>query len=282
MHLAEDSCYTGRELAMPNPENLIPDRLFDLTGKVAIVTGAARGNGYAIARGFAHSRASVIMADVLDEQLADSASKITNAGHTAIPITIDLTRPEQINHLVEEAIVKYGRIDILVNCAGVTFGAPSEDYPEELWNRTLEINLLAIFRLTKLVAQQMIKQKSGSIINITSIGAVLGFPNNPAYQASKGALQQLTRAWACDWAKYNIRVNNLCPGYFHTAMTAKSYANPDIRRMRASRCMLNRWGNPDELIGPAIFLASDASSYMTGSDLFIDGGWVRTGLGEGQ
>jgi NAD(P)-dependent dehydrogenase (short-subunit alcohol dehydrogenase family) len=256
--------------------------LFDLSNKIAVVTGAARGNGLAIAEGFAQAGATVIMADVLADQLAISADHINRSGLKALPFPTDLGDSRQITDLVEYAVKQCGRIDILVNCAGVTFGSPSEKYSEELWNQTFQINLHAIFRLTTHVAQHMISQKSGSIINITSIGAVLGFPNNPAYQASKGALQQLTRAWACDWAKYNIRVNNLCPGYFHTAMTEKSYANPEIRSIRASRCMLKRWGEPKELAGPAIFLASAASSYMTGNDLFIDGGWVRTGLIEAQ
>jgi NAD(P)-dependent dehydrogenase (short-subunit alcohol dehydrogenase family) len=258
------------------------DKLFNLSGKVSIITGAARGNGKAIAKGLARANSSVVMADLLEQQLIEAVNEITSEGCKAVGIKTDLSKIVQIANLVEQTIKKFNRIDILVNCAGVTFGSPSEDYSEKLWNKTFNINLNAVFRITKLVAKQMIKQRFGNIINITSIGAVLGFPNNPAYQASKGALQQLTRAWACDWAKYNIRVNNLCLGYFKTAMTEKSYSDPKIHELRANRCMLKRWGDPEDLAGPAIFLASDASSYMTGNDLIIDGGWIRTGLIEGQ
>ena len=126
----------------------------------------------------------------------------------------------------------------------------------------------------------MIGQKSGAIVNITSVAAGLGFPGDPAYLSSKAALRQLTRALATDWARYNIRVNNLCPGYFRTALTEKSWSDPIKRAQRGDRCMLRRWGDPGELVGPVIFLASAASSFMTGHDLYIDGGLTRTGLSD--
>jgi 2-deoxy-D-gluconate 3-dehydrogenase len=183
---------------------------------------------------------------------------------------------------VAQTLEAFGRIDILVNCAGITRPSPSETYPDEDWAKTLEVNLTAIFRLCKLAAQDMIPRRSGVIVNFASIGAVLGFPNNPAYQASKGGLLQLTRALATDWAKYNIRVNTICPGYTRTAMTEKSYSDEKTKAARASRNMLNRWANPEEMVGPVIFLASDAASYVTGSELFVDGGWCNSGLTEQQ
>jgi NAD(P)-dependent dehydrogenase (short-subunit alcohol dehydrogenase family) len=190
---------------------------------------------------------------------------------------------ERLARLVEQTLRGFGQIDILVNCAGITRPTPSEDYPEEDWDMTLAVNLSAIFHLCKLVANKaMIPQRSGVIINLGSINSVVGFPNNPAYQTAKGGLLQLTRAFATDWAKYNIRVNNICPGYFNTPFSAKSYNDPQARAARASRNMLNRWGQPEEMVGPVIFLASDASSYITGNDLFVDGGWATSGLTQHQ
>ncbi|MFC1675549.1 SDR family NAD(P)-dependent oxidoreductase [Planctomycetota bacterium] len=257
-------------------------RLFDLKGQVAIVTGSARGIGRAIAEGLAQAGVSVVLADILEDELKQTAKTIKGRNLTAIAIPTDLCKPEDLANLVEQTIKRFGRIDILVNCAGVSIGAACQDYPEDAWNITFDVNVFAAFRLSKLAAKYMIEQQSGRIINLTSIGAVLGFPNNPAYQASKGALLQLTRAMACDWAKYNIRVNNIIPGYFKAPMTEKSWSNPETKKQRAAMCLLNRWGNPGELVGPVIFLASSASSYITGNDLFVDGGFVKTGMVAGS
>jgi NAD(P)-dependent dehydrogenase (short-subunit alcohol dehydrogenase family) len=259
-----------------------PSKLFSLTGQVAVVTGAARGNGRAIAEGLAGAGVAVVLVDILETELNQTMKTILDRGQKALALPTDLRNPADLERVVEETIREYGKIDILVNCAGVSFSERSENYPEEKWIGTFEVNVTAAFRLSKLVARHMISRKAGSIINITSIGAVLGFPNNPAYQASKGALQQLTRALANDWAPYNIRVNNLCPGYFKTDMTRKSWSDPATHDRRAGRCMLRRWGSPEELVGPVIFLASNASGFMTGNDLFIDGGLTRTGILEGQ
>lgn len=211
-------------------DNTDTSTLFDLSGQVAIVTGAARGNGRAIAEGLASVGVCVGMADILAEDLESACRAICDNGHQALAVTTDLCQPADLEALVECTIGAYGRVDILVNCAG--------------------------------------------------IGAAQGFPGNPAYQASKGALQQLTRAMACDWAQYNIRVNNLCPGYCRTEMTRKSWSDPEIAAQRARRCFLNRWAEPTELVGPVIFLASRASSYVSGNDLFVDGGFAKTGITE--
>ncbi|MDO9464720.1 MAG: glucose 1-dehydrogenase [bacterium] len=255
-------------------------KLFNLNERIAIVTGAARGNGRAIAEGLAAVGVSVVLADILSDELKRACQSICGRGQKAHGIITDLCKPEDLKKLVKQTIDEFGRIDILINCAAVNIEERSENYPEEAWEKTLDVNVKAVFRLSKLVAKHMIAQKSGNIINITSIGAVRGFPNNPAYQASKGALQQLTRAMACDWSKYNIRVNNLCPGYFRTEMTKRSWSNPRIKAQRVSHSFLKRWGESTELVGPVIFLASDASSYISGNDLFVDGGFAKTGLVE--
>ena len=252
-------------------------RLFDLKGKTAIVTGAASGIGRAITEGLASVGVLVAAADILDA-LCETERTITGCGQKCIAVKADLGNLADRAGLVRQAIEVYGKVDILVNCAGITRGAPSETYPDQDWEQTLNINLTAIFHLCKLVAADMIPRRSGVIINVSSIGGAQGFPHNPAYQASKGGVRQLTRALATDWAKYNIRVNNLCPGYTATPMTRQSFENPVTRAARASRTMLNRWADPKELVGPVIFLASEASSYVTGNDLFVDGGWVKSGL----
>jgi NAD(P)-dependent dehydrogenase (short-subunit alcohol dehydrogenase family) len=197
-------------------------------------------------------------------------------------VTTDICRQEDRVALVERTIAAFGRVDILVNVAGITRSNPAEKYPAEDWDQTLAVNLTSMFHLCKLVAQDMIPRRAGVIINVSSIGGALGFPNNPAYQASKSGVLGLTRALATDWAKYNIRVNALCPGYVHTDMTDKSFRDPRTNAARAARTMLNRWGRPEEMVGPVIFLASEAASYVTGQELYADGGWVSAGLTEWQ
>jgi 2-dehydro-3-deoxy-D-gluconate 5-dehydrogenase len=264
-------------------ENFVDaSHLFDLDGRTAIVTGAARGIGRAVADGLASVGVSVALADVLENGLADAEQAIAARGLRCVTVKTDICRQEERADLVERTIAAFGRVDILVNVAGVTRPHPSEVYPAEDWDFTLAVNLSAMFHLCKQVAQDMIPRRSGAIINVSSIGGALGFPNNPAYQASKSGVLGLTRALATDWAKYGIRVNALCPGYTHTDMTDMSYRDPRTNAARATRTMLNRWGQPEELVGPVIFLASDAASYITGQELFVDGGWVTAGLTEWQ
>lgn len=256
--------------------------LFDLKGKSAIVTGAARGIGRAVAEGLASVGVSVALVDALPEELRRTEQAIAQAGGKCLGIHADLCKVEDLDRLVCQTVAAFGGVDILVNCAGITRPSPSEAYSDEDWAKTLEVNLTAIFRLCKRVAKEMIPRRSGTIVNFSSIGGVLGFPNNPAYQASKGGVIQLTRALATDWARYNIRVNTICPGYTLTAMTEKSYSNPETQAARASRNMLNRWAQPEEMVGPVIFLASQAASYVTGNELMVDGGWGNSGLTEQQ
>lgn len=161
----------------------------------------------------------------------------------------------------------------------MTFGSGSEAYPIEKWEETMSVNLTAPFILSKLVANDMITQKKGgSIINITSIGAELGFPGNPAYGASKGGLKQLSKALACDWAKYNIRVNSVGPGYTKTDMTLESWMDEKKRKERSDRMMLQYWANPDDITGIVLFLGSDMARYITGQDIYVDGGWCSKGM----
>jgi 2-dehydro-3-deoxy-D-gluconate 5-dehydrogenase len=250
---------------------------FSLEGKVAIVTGAARGNGKAIAEGLLGAGATVYFVDKLKIELEETTRELNN--EKAKPIVADLSVMEDLEKIAPTVFKNESRIDILVNNAGITASAPSEEHTEESWDKVVLINLKVPFLLSQAVARFMIENgKGGSIINITSLGAELGLGSVPGYTASKGGLKQLTKTLAFDWAKYNIRVNNIGPGYMRTDMTKRSYATPELKEKRDNRIMLDRWGEPEDLAGPAVFLASDASAYITGQDLYVDGGWLAKGV----
>ena len=237
-----------------------------LKNKTAVITGSNRGNGLAIALGLSKVGATVIRIDLGFDEKID-----------AFDIEFDLSNSTEIGSLVRNVHNKYGRIDALVNNAGVTIPSDNPYIDVEAYEKTMSINLHSAFVMCAAVCPIMAKNKSGSIINITSLGAELGFPNNPSYQMSKAGLRQLTKALARDWGEFGIRANNICPGYIKTAMTTKSFNNSKLNNQRSDNTLLKRWGEPEDLIGPALFLVSDASSYMTGTDIYVDGGWTANG-----
>lgn len=249
--------------------------LFSLNGKVAIVTGAARGNGKAIAEALLGAEAIVYFVDILSEELVSLKNTIQN--DRAKFVTADITDFQLIENVIKDIYEDEKRIDVLVNNAGITLPQPSEVYTDDKWESTHAINLKAPFKLSQICFKYM-KRTGGAIVNITSLCSELGFSNNPAYVAFKGGLKQLTKALAKDWAKYNIRVNNLGLGYFKTEMTKGSWNDAQLRHQRAKKTMLNRWGGPEDLAGPAVFLASEASQYITGQNLYVDGGWLANGI----
>lgn len=253
------------------------DQVFSLRGKTALVTGAGRGVGLAIATGLLRSGATVIIVDLNSEVIGTAMRSLKAEGMPVHEFVCDLNQPAEIDLMAERISLQFSQIDILVNNAGITLGHHVFDYPLADWERTLNINLRAPFLLSQRFGLMM-RDHGGSIINITSINAEQGFPANLAYAAAKGGLRQLTKALAVDLGDYGIRVNNIGPGYFATDMTAKSYADPDLREQRTRRTILGRWGTPDDIVGLAIFLASDASSYITGQDIYVDGGWLARGL----
>ena len=219
-------------------------------------------------RGFIEAKALVGVFDIKEHHNKD-------CHYTAV----DLSKPINIDVAFEKFIREFKRIDVLINCAAITAPTIDLDYPAALWDKTMRINLDTIFFLCKLAGLQMIEQgNGGSIINFTSINATQAMPNNPAYAAAKSGVRQLTKSFAYDWGKYDIRVNNLGPGYTRTPMNKKSLSNPEACKLRADSSMLGRWAEPDEMVGPAIFLASEASSYVTGMDLWVDGGWLSKGI----
>lgn len=250
------------------------EELFGLAGRTALVTGAARGNGRAMAEALLMAGAEVILVDQLADLLDHEVSILVEKGLPARGIACDLTsEPERLN-----LFKSLSRIDVLVNNAGVTLPHSWLDYPMDSWDKTYRINLLAPFELCRLAARCMAEQGRGSIINITSLNAELAFPDNPAYMAFKGALRQLTRSLALDLGERGVRANCIAPGYIRTDMTRASWDDPIRHRARAGRSALGRWGLPADLAGAVVFLASDASSFITGHDLLVDGGWSIKGL----
>jgi 2-dehydro-3-deoxy-D-gluconate 5-dehydrogenase len=240
--------------------------LFSVDGRVIVVTGAGGGIGGAVAAGLAQAGAHVYGLDLHYE------------GERSYRATVcDVTDERSVRAGLDGIVADHGRIDGLVNAAGITL-PPDDAYGREQFLQTLSVNTLAPLRLSWMVAQNMREERGGSIVNVTSLGAHLGFPDNPAYQASKAALRQVTRAMAVDFGRWGVRVNSVCPGYVVTAMTRASYSDPEANRARAARTILGRWGQPEDFVGPCQFLLSDAARYITGIDLPVDGGWLAKGL----
>lgn len=247
------------------------ENLFSVENKVIVVTGAGRGIGYELARGLAECSAVVYS---LDKKFGKKNPN--NLSTNIIQLKCDITKYNNVKEVFKKIFLKERKIDVLINNAGVSFALQKKDqlYSEKDWIQTINVNLTGSFFCSKEAVRYMIKQRKGSIINITSINAELGFPRNPAYNASKGGLKMLGKAFAKDWAKFGIRVNNIGPGYIKTEMTSKRFTNKKTRLERQNQTLLGRWGNPEDLIGSCIFLSSDASRYMTGQDLYVDGGWI--------
>ncbi len=251
------------------------EQIFSLREKVAIVTGASRGIGAAIAWGFSLAGAHVI---------GFGRSPVPEWDESQISAGLeyricDITDEEQVKNQMREIYKQEKRLDILVNAAGVTLPINKTDSKKELltkFDKMIHVNLRAAYSVTMAAVDSM--HNNGSIINITSINSIVGFPGNPGYVASKAGLRMLTKALAIDLANRNIRVNAIALGYFRTAMTAQSYADTELRAKRLERMIIQRYGEPNEVVGAAIFLASDASSYITGQDICIDGGWTAKGL----
>lgn len=242
-------------------------KLFSLEGRSAIVTGASRGIGWALANAFAQAGAIVLAIARSKEPVAAFAAGATYR-------SCDVINETAVKQAVDELEARCGRVDTLVNAAGISIARTDL----AAFDETLAVNLRGTYLCSMAVIPAMQRAGRGSIINLTSLGAHLGFPGNPAYCASKGGVRHLTRALAVDLGAAGIRANNLMPGYIESAMTAASYRDPHEHARRERHTILARWGTPDDLVGAAIFLASDASAYITGQDIAVDGGWTAKGL----
>ncbi|MDM0090002.1 MULTISPECIES: glucose 1-dehydrogenase [unclassified Variovorax] len=247
---------------------------FSLDGKVAVVTGAARGNGAAIAAGLAQYGASVVVVDVDEEGAHAMAARLQRDGHRAWAFGLDVRDSAACGRFAREAIALAGRVDVLVNNAGVrpyhAFDAPERD---RLWRQAMDVNVEAVRHLS-LAFEDALAASGGTIVNITSTAATFASPRSISYSTSKAAAQMLTRVLALELAPRGIRVNAIAPGVMETAMTAASRADPVRSPQLMQRIPLRRFGNPEELVGAAVFLASGMSSYMTGSVITVDGGFL--------
>lgn len=251
--------------------------LFDLHDRVAIVTGSGRGLGRAMAAGLADAGASVVVCARHTDEADEAAAAITAAGGTALSTHVDTRDRESCRRLVETTVEAFGRVDILVNNAGIDIIEPAEDVSEDDWDTIIGINLSGYFHCSQFAAQQMLKQGTGgSIINNSSIASAVGIRGLTAYSAAKGGVNQLTRVMAVEWATRGIRVNAIAPGYFDNVMrdATTTHADPEKQRQVLEFTAMARRGRADELVGPVVFLASDASSYVTGAVLFVDGGYT--------
>ena len=193
-----------------------------------------------------------------------------------MPISIDVSNLRDVNGMVETVVDEFGRIDILVNNAGTTVRTSAEEFTEEDWDKVIDVNMKGVFFCAQAVGKVMIEQRAGKIINTASLLSVIGVPNTAAYGASKGAVSQITKTLAVEWAKYNINVNAIGPGYFRTDLTRPLQEDETRSAQITSRIPMQRWGDPDELKGAVVFLASEASDYMTGQTIYVDGGWLAS------
>jgi 2-dehydro-3-deoxy-D-gluconate 5-dehydrogenase len=248
---------------------------FSLAGKSGIVTGGGSGIGKGIARGVVEAGAEVIIAGRNLERLEMAAEEIGGAGGRVIPFAVDAASPEGIQRLVNRAVEEFGKIDFLFNNAGTIRRSPSHEYSKADWDEVLRVNLTGPFLMSQAVARVMIDQgRKGKIINTSSLIAVQGGKNVVAYGASKGGLTQATKTMANDWARYNILVNAIGPGWVKTDLTQQLQENPERYKEISGRIPLGRWADPEDLAGAAVFLACDASDYITGQVIFVDGGWL--------
>ncbi|MDZ7373342.1 MAG: SDR family oxidoreductase [candidate division KSB1 bacterium] len=249
--------------------------LFDLSGKIALVTGASRGIGRAVAVGLAEHGADVVLVARSQEGLERVAVEIQAHGRRAWVKPWDLERVAEIGSFYQSVVQDTGGVDILVNVAGIQRRAMALDLSLADWQDVLTVNLTSVFVLCQAFARERIASgKPGCIVNIGSLMCEGHRPTTVAYTASKGGIRQLTKALAVEWARYGIRVNAVAPGYIATEMTKPLQENPELDTWVRTRAPMGRWGEPREIVGPVVFLASEASSYVTGHILYADGGWL--------
>jgi len=246
---------------------------FNLKGRVAIVTGASRGLGAGMAIGLAEAGADLVVV-ASSARLQETVDKIKALGRRCIGVQADLIDTKVIPGIIEATLKEYGRLDILVNCAGIIRRAPAIEFSEKDWDDVIQINQKALFFLCQAAAKEMVKQKKGKIVNVASLLSFQGGIIVPSYTASKSAVAGITKALANEWAALGINVNAIAPGYMATEMTEALQKSTERAPAILARIPAGRWGTPEDMKGLAVFLASDASEYLQGQVIAVDGGWL--------
>jgi gluconate 5-dehydrogenase len=249
---------------------------FDLTGRTALITGSGSGIGYALAMGLAGAGARIVLNGRDARKLDAAAEKLRAAGSTVFTAPFDVTDGAAVAAAIDRIEGEVGSIDILVNNAGMQRRAPLEQFEEAHWHELMKTNVDSVFLVGQAVARHMIGRKRGKIINICSVQSELGRPNIAPYTASKGAVKMLTKGMAIDWGQHGIQVNGLGPGYFKTELTQALVDNAEFSGWLINRTPSRRWGDVEDLVGAAVFLASEASNFVNGHVLYVDGGVTAT------
>lgn len=248
---------------------------FRLDGKVAFITGASRGLGLAMARAMGHAGARVVLISRKKDEVEAAAADVQReTGQPMLGLQMDVTNEQEVNEAVERTVAEFGQLDILVNNAGINIRKPIHKFTLSEWQQVMDINLTGVFLCTRAVAEHMMERKTGRVINMASMMSFISLPERIAYATSKGALIMFTKTMALEWAPYNITVNAIAPGPFKTELNAVILQNPEVSNFFNTRIPLGRWGEVDELGNLAVYLASDASAFITGSTIVIDGGWT--------
>jgi gluconate 5-dehydrogenase len=250
--------------------------LFDLSGRRALITGSGQGIGLALAYGLARAGATVVLNDLDETRVKAAADKMKTEGFTAEYAVFDVTSQSAVQEAVDHIEKDFGPIGILINNAGIQRRAPLEDFASENWDAIVNVNLTSVFYVSQAVARHMISRRQGKIINICSVQSQLGRPTIAPYAATKGAVAMFTKGMCADWAKYGIQANGVAPGYFATEMNKALVENEEFSGWLCKRTPAGRWGNVEELTGAAVFLAADASSFVNGQVIYVDGGLTST------
>jgi len=256
----------------------LPENLFDLTGRVAVVIGGTTGIGRAAALGFAKAGATVVASSRRENLVDETASELEALGSKTLRMACDVTGRGSLERLRDATVDAFGRVDILFVTAGAFARAPSLEMSEQDWTRVIEVNLNGSFRANQVFGRRMVEQKAGSIINTASLTSFVSFANVAPYSCSKAGVKMLTETLAVEWAPHGVRVNAIAPGVFRTALNADALDDPDRREAIIRRTPMGRLGQLDELVGAAVYLASDAAKFVTGVTIPVDGGFLAKGI----
>ncbi len=246
--------------------------LFDLTKKTALITGSSQGIGFALAKGLSEAGATIVLNGRDEVKLNDAAAKLETDGASVHLLPFDVTDHQAARAAIDGFEKSTGALDILVNNAGMQFRTPLEEFPEDMFSKLLSTNVTSVFNVGQAVANHMIKRGRGKIVNIASVQTSLARPGIAPYTATKGAVGNLTKGMATDWARHGLQCNALAPGYFDTPLNAALVADPEFSAWLEKRTPAGRWGKVEELVGACIFLSSDASQFVNGQTIYVDGG----------